>query len=250
MALFAEKRRNFSKGEFSLAPCLCLLSILSLTSFASFCLRFRSRFFKLRSSVVGGGGCVGVGGGSRPCPVACPGSRQPCTCPQLNFTWGCLPPSPPSEANSTALPFSAHSLSLGIPCWIYLSTVTCQLSCNALSLTLLHSLWDSLDCEFVILLLRLSSLVRCVFVLLPSSSSRGFNQPSSTAANYNCKERQRYSGRERKREWQRCWQFNFVSTTIEFMSCNSSAESAKSLVSKWIYDPTRTKCTARALSLG
>lgn len=140
-------------------------------------------------------------------------------------------------------------LSLGIPCWIYLSTVTCQLSCNALSLTLLHSLWDSLDCEFI-LLLRLSSLVRCVFVLLPSSSSRGFNQPSSTAANYNCKERQRYSGRERKREWQRCWQFNFVSTTIEFMSCNSSAESAKSLVSKWIYDPTRTKCTARALSLG
>lgn len=49
MALFPETRRSFSEGEFSLAPCLCLLSILSLTSFASFCLRFRSRFFKPRS---------------------------------------------------------------------------------------------------------------------------------------------------------------------------------------------------------
>lgn len=99
----------FPRVSFPLASCLYLLSILSLTSFASFCLRFRSRFFKPRR----GGGrtmCVG-GGGSRPCPVACPGSRQPCTCPQLNFTWGCLTPSPPHRSQLQRAPIQ-HSLSL------------------------------------------------------------------------------------------------------------------------------------------
>lgn len=103
----------FPRVSFPLATCLCLLSILSLTSFTSFCLRFRSRFFKPSSG--GGKRMCRVGGGSRPCPVTCAGSRQPCTCPQLNFTWGCLTPSPhPTEFNYSALPFS--TLSLGIPC--------------------------------------------------------------------------------------------------------------------------------------